>query len=97
MPGGERMTRLKLNVYSDDVLRDVAEIYRQARERGERAPTVAVAKYYGVTRSTAGRAIAAARAKGLLDMFSHPRQPKYTCPGCGWRCRGPHTDDGRKR
>ncbi len=91
------MTRLKLNVRDEEFLRAVATLYRAARERGERAPTVVVAERYGVSRSTAGRAIAAARAKGFLDMFSHPRQPKYTCPGCGWRCRGPHTEDGRRR
>ncbi len=89
--------RTLMNVRSTEFLRDVGEVYRAARERGERGPTVVVAEHYGVSRSTAGRAIAAARAKGFLDMFSHPRQPKYTCPDCGWRCRGPHTEDGRRR
>jgi len=55
---------------SEDELREAADAYREAfatAEGGERAaPTVAVAKRLNVSRSTAARRVAAARAAGFL-------------------------------
>jgi hypothetical protein len=66
---GERPERpRKRHVYPKDETRvaRAAELYREAYERGSRSPTADVARELNVGRSTAARAIADARKKGLL-------------------------------
>jgi hypothetical protein len=47
-------------------IKRAVNVYRQALERGDRAPTVAVARALHVGRSTAARDLAAARKRGWL-------------------------------
>lgn len=51
---------------TEDNLRAVAEMYRDALRSGVRGPTQAVAKRMHVSRSTAGRWVSMARERGLL-------------------------------
>jgi hypothetical protein len=51
---------------TDDQLRKVAEVWRDAAARGSRRPTLDVARRLYVARSTAGRWIAEARRRGIL-------------------------------
>lgn len=51
---------------TDDELREVADIYREAVARGDRSPTRAVGEAKHAARSTAARWVGKARKKGFL-------------------------------
>lgn len=57
----------------DEELRGVARVYKAALERGDRAPTNAVANHLHYGRTTAGRRVMAARKRGFLGP-AIPRQ-----------------------
>jgi hypothetical protein len=51
---------------TDAYLREVAQVYRDAFDRGD-PPTVAVQAFFGLSRSTAGRHVGLAREHGFLN------------------------------
>lgn len=56
-------------------VQQVAHVYSNAAATGH-APTLAVEKRFGVSRSTAGRWVAAARSAGLLEPVGQGRSPR---------------------
>ena len=62
---------------SQDLLRDVARVYREAHAEGRR-PTQAVATHFDKPRSTAGRWVGLARQAGFLGPADGPRAGEVT-------------------
>lgn len=56
-----------------DDLAEVASVYREALERGERGPTTTVAEALGLTIDQAAKRVAACRRVGLLPRTSSGR------------------------
>ncbi len=54
-------------------LEDVAAVYREVWQRGDRKPTVAVARRFSISHSTAAKRVQRAREAGLLPQTSRGR------------------------
>lgn len=70
-----RRTR-QANKVTDDELRDVAAVYREALKRGD-PPTLTVAEQLVYSRATAGRRVQAARKLGYLGPAQERRKGEF--------------------